>query len=139
MSAAMLARFWPQGATSLRRITPPRVKDIAKTFVRQEITCRAVLSSLHYPRDNGKDRVRFYDPIGLKSTNGLGLPIPPPDERMGYALESDQAFLDSGRGTADTARSIMAEIWAHACTWRRPLGLGMRYGAGTTLVRGRGA
>jgi ubiquinone/menaquinone biosynthesis C-methylase UbiE len=93
----------------LTHIAPTRIKHLAKTLVRREINSRAILSSLHFPQAGGKDQLCFYDPISLKSASGSGLPIPPPDMRMGYCSDSNQAFLESGKRTADTAQSIIAD------------------------------
>lgn len=102
----------------LRATLPPSAYRAAVHWSRKLVlnhfrrgpTANSTLGLLHRPAIEGGKRTHYFsDPISLAQPRASGgLPVPPPELRMGYATQSEEAFLESGAGTAASLRAIFA-------------------------------
>lgn len=106
--------------------------------IETQIDARQVLSVLHHPtqRTLGTD-FRFRDAPCLKTRldpsdsagpTAADLPIPGPQERMGYGLGSEAACLQSGKRTLDGLRALMRDHQVEVAAGERMLDSGCATG-----------
>lgn len=95
----------------LRAGAPPWLKELARGAIRRAQVTRfssEVLSALYRPLE-GEDHGAwtFLDPARDRSS--APVPVPPVSLRMGYATESDAAYLESGERSAAALRGLLAD------------------------------
>lgn len=90
---------------------PPWLKELARGAIRRAQVTRfssELLSALYRPLE-GEDHGAwtFLDPA--RARTNAPAPVPPVSLRMGYATESDAAYLESGERSAAAVRRLLAD------------------------------
>jgi ubiquinone/menaquinone biosynthesis C-methylase UbiE len=99
----------------VKRFVPPRlsqeVRDWLNTTIDERIHSRKVISVLYEPGSPvPKDSVYFIDPTRYATASvSDGLPLPPSNLRMGYAVDDDALYLQSGKKSSDLLRTVLKD------------------------------
>lgn len=95
----------------MKKVIPTRVRGAMRRLVNRLVDFgeNRILSSLYTPESNDRERRQYYfSSQSLKAEpHPSGLPVPPAQMRMGYSVNSEQAFLERGEKTASMVRSVM--------------------------------